>query len=208
MNKSLLAGSAALLACLVAVPVFSDETSVPSDTREKAANTASTVCQACHGDKGNSASPTFPRLNGQQADYIATELKEFRGHTRADPHARAYMWGMAAPLDDALIGELAKYYASQPATLPQSGGALAAEGKRIFMEGVAAQHIPPCQACHGEHGEGNGTTPRIAGQHADYLMKQLEAFRSLLRDSDVMHANTKEMTDSQIEAIVSYLAND
>jgi cytochrome c553 len=56
--------------------------------------------------------------------------------------------------------------------------------------------------------EGNSVIPRIAGQHADYLKKQLEAFRSTLRESDVMHANTKDMTDTEIEAVVSYLAND
>src|SRR6185312_15689650 len=52
----------------------------------------------------------------------------------------------------------------------------------------------PCQSCHGEHAEGNGVFPRLAGQHADYLKKQLEAFRSSLRESDVMHVESKDMT--------------
>jgi cytochrome c553 len=208
MTHRLFAGSAVLAGFLIAAPSFADDAPVPSDIAQTAGKTMSTTCQNCHGADGNSISPTFPRLNGQQADYIAMELKEFRGHTRADPHAQAYMWGMAATLDDALIGELAKFYARQAPTPPQSGGELAAEGRKIFMEGVEKDHVPPCQACHGDHGEGTGTTPRIAGQHADYLVKQLEAFRALLRTSDVMHANTKEMTDSEIEAVVSYLAND
>jgi len=93
-------------------------------------------------------------------------------------------------------------------TLPQTGGALAAEGKKIYEGGAPSDGVPPCQACHGAHGEGSGIVPRIAGQHADYLKKQLEAFRSTLRESDVMHANTANMTDSEIEAVVSYLAND
>lgn len=169
---------------------------------------ATTTCQNCHGPKGDSTSSTFPRLNGQQADYITTQLKNFRSHSRTDPHARAYMWGMASQLDDPMIDGLAKYYASQTPTQPQSGGALAAQGKKIFMEGVDAQNIPACQACHGEHAEGMGAMPRLAGQHGDYLKKQLEQFRSTLRESEVMHANTKDMTDSQIEALVSYLAND
>lgn len=169
---------------------------------------ATTTCQNCHGPKGDSTSSTFPRLNGQQADYIAAQLKNFRSHSRTDPHARAYMWGMASQLDDAMIVGLGKYYAAQTPTQPQSGGALAAEGKKIYMNGVDAQNIPACQACHGEHGEGMGEMPRLAGQHGDYLKKQLEAFRSTLRESDVMHANTKDMIDSQIEALVSYLAND
>jgi len=169
---------------------------------------ATSVCQNCHGPLGDSVSSTFPRLNGQQADYIAGQLKNFRDHSRTDPHARAYMWGMASQLDNASIDALAKYFAGQSPTMPQGGGALAAEGKDIYMNGAAAQNVPACQACHGEAGEGNSVIPRLAGQHAYYLKSQLEAFRSTLRESDVMHANTKDMTDRQIEALVSYLAND
>ncbi|MGD0189816.1 MAG: c-type cytochrome [Rhizomicrobium sp.] len=207
--KRLLSGSAAIvITCLISAPAMSDETPSPAGSAEGAAKTISTSCQNCHGLNGDSTSPTFPRLNGQQADYISAQLKAFRGHTRGDPHAQAYMWGMAAMLDDGLIGEIAKYYSKQSPAQPQSGGSLAAEGKTIFMDGVEKDHVPPCQACHGDRGQGDGTTPRIAGQHRDYLVKQLEAFRSLLRTNEVMHANTKDMTDSEIEAVVSYLAND
>lgn len=169
---------------------------------------ASNTCQNCHGPGGNSVVATFPRLNGQQTDYLSTQLKNFRDHKRSDPHAVAFMWGMASQLDDTLIDGLAKYYASQPPTLPQSGGALAAEGGKIYDNGAPADGVPPCQACHGAHGEGSAIIPRLAGQHADYLKKQLEAFRSTLRESDIMHANTQNMTDREIEAVVSYLAND
>jgi cytochrome c553 len=182
-----------------------------ADDTASAANAeamVTSVCQNCHGPHGDSVSSTFPRLNGQQADYIVSQLKNFRDHSRTDPHARAYMWGMASQLDDANIDGLAKYFANQKPTKPQGGGALAAEGNDIYMNGAAAQNVPACQACHGDHGEGNSVIPRLAGQHADYLKSQLEAFRSTLRESDIMHANTKEMTNSQIEALVSYLAND
>ncbi len=175
---------------------------------DAALNKVTTVCQSCHGPQGNSVSGTFPRLNGQQADYIAAQLKNFRSHSRSDPHAMAYMWGMASQVDEQLASEIAKYYASQAPTPPQTGGMLEAEGKDIFLNGVPANGVPPCQACHGANGEGAGVVPRIAGQHADYLKGQLEAFRALLRENEVMHANTKDMTDSQIEAVVSYLAND
>jgi cytochrome c553 len=193
-------------ACLVASLASADDAS--NKITAAALSKVQTVCQDCHGPNGNSAVATFPRLNGQQADYIAAQLKNFRSHSRGDPHAQAYMWGMASQLDDQISAAIAKYYADQKATPPQTGGTLAAEGKKIFMEGVAAHGVPPCAACHGDHGEGTGETPRLSGQHADYLKIQLEAFRSLLRDNQVMHANTKDMTDSEIEAVVSYLAND
>ena len=166
------------------------------------------VCQNCHGPDGNSVSATFPRLNGQQAAYLVTQLKAFRDHTRADPHAMAYMWGMASQLDDATIESIGKFLSGQAPTKAESGGALAAEGRRLYAEGDETHNVPACAACHGANGEGNGPIPRLAGQHADYLRKQLEAFRSLLRNNDVMHANTVDMTDSQIEAVVSYLGND
>lgn len=179
-----------------------------SGSSAAAENMVTNVCQNCHGPHGDSVLSTFPRLNGQQADYIVSQLKNFREHSRADPHARAYMWGMASQLDDATIDALGKYFAAQKPANPQSGGTLAAEGKNIFMNGAEAQNVPACNACHGDHGEGNSVIPRLAGQHADYLKGQMEAFRSTLRESDVMHANTKDMTDRQIEALVSYLAND
>ena len=167
-----------------------------------------TVCQNCHGPKGNSVSATFPRLNGQQADYIVAQLKSFRDHSRNDPHAMAYMWGMASQLDDATITAVAKYLAAQSPISAQSGGALSAAGRKIYTDGVEADNVPSCAGCHGDHGQGNGQFPRLAGQHADYLRKQLEDFRSLVRANDIMHANTEQMTDAQIEAVVSYLAND
>ena len=71
------------------------------------------VCQNCHGPGGNSTSATFPRLNGQQAAYIAAQIKKFRSHNRSDPHAMAYMWGMASQLDDATGDAIAKYLASK-----------------------------------------------------------------------------------------------
>jgi cytochrome c553 len=175
---------------------------------EATLNKVTTVCQNCHGANGNSVSGTFPRLNGQQAQYIMTQLKNFREHSRSDPHAMAYMWGMASQLDAALVANIAKYYSQQTPTQPQTGRALAAQGKDIFVNGDPDHKIPPCRACHGGNGEGAAEVPRIAGQHADYLKHQLEDFRSQVRENPVMHANTSNMTDSEIEAVVSYLAKD
>ena len=203
--KKLLSISTGLGLCLISVVAHAADV----DAAMAAAKTkVTTVCQNCHGRDGNSTSATFPRLNGQQADYLAAQLKKFRSHSRDDPHAMAYMWGMSAQLDDASITGIAKYLASRKPTEPQTGGTLAAEGKDIFMNGVDAHNIPPCAACHGDHAEGDGEIPRLAGQHADYLKNQLEDFRSLVRKNDIMHGNTKEMTDHEIESVVSYLANE
>ena len=202
--RNILSISATLGLCLF---TMSAHAATPAD-QAAAADRVTKVCQNCHGPNGNSTSATFPRLNGQQAGYLTAQLKKFRDHSRDDPHAMAYMWGMAAQLDDAAIAGIANYLAAQKPTEPQTGGTLAAEGRKIFMDGVEADHVPPCAACHGDKGEGNGEFPRLAGQHADYLKKQMEDFRSLVRTNDIMHANTKDMTDREIEAVVSFLANE
>lgn len=79
------------------------------------------VCSSCHGIDGNSVSPTFPHLAGQQRDYLVAQLKAFRDHSRADAAARTYMWGMAADLTDADIDTLADYYSRQGSSAGSPG---------------------------------------------------------------------------------------
>jgi cytochrome c553 len=164
------------------------------------------VCSSCHGPGGRSISSTFPRLAGQQKDYLAAQLKAFRDHTRADPHAKTYMWGMAARLSDAMIEGIAEYYSQQP---PVPGtpdnSRMADAGRKIYTEGIASRSVPPCKACHGDHGQGNGTIPRLAGQHTAYIERQLEAFASNARANEVMHENSKNLTAEQIHEVAAYL---
>jgi cytochrome c553 len=139
---------------------------------------AQQVCSNCHGLDGNSISPNFPNLAAQQKDYLVTQLVEFRKHGRVDPAGFEYMWGLSHNLTDKQIGELAGYFAAQKVVSPGAGDPiLSARGLKIFEEGIAAQQTPPCKACHGEHGAGDGTFPRIAYQHADYIVKQLGVFQ-------------------------------
>ncbi len=165
------------------------------------------VCESCHGPGGRSISPTFPRLAGQQKDYIVAQLQAFRDKTRADPHAQTYMWGMAARLSDPTIDGIAAYYASQtpvagePGTSPEI-----AAGKTIFTEGIPSESLPACMGCHGEKAEGNGPIPRLAGQHRAYLARQLEAFASMARANEIMHENSKNLTREQISEVTAYLA--
>src|SRR5271170_2474018 len=73
------------------------------------------VCGTCHGPRGVSQQPKYPRLAGQNANYLSTQLKAFRGQTRGDPDAIGYMWGMAGNLENGTIDALAQYYAGQTA---------------------------------------------------------------------------------------------
>jgi len=165
------------------------------------------TCGTCHGTNGRSVSPTFPNLAAQTAPYIEAQLKAFKDQTRADPDAQAYMWGMAAQLSDAQISELAEYFSKQPAPVPGKSGSAAAvaRGKQVFEEGVPARQIPPCASCHGAHGEGIATFPRLAGQHAPYLLKQILVIQNALRNAPVMHGIVKDLSKDQIQAVVLYL---
>ncbi len=164
------------------------------------------VCSSCHGPGGHSISSTFPRLAGQQKDYLVAQLKAFRGHTRADPHAKTYMWGMAAKLNDPTIAAIAAYYAAQPPVAGEPGASPEiAAGKKIFAEGIPAQGVPPCMACHGDKGQGNGPIPRLAGQHPVYLARQLAAFASNARANEIMHQNSKNLTPEQISEVTAFL---
>lgn len=164
------------------------------------------VCSSCHGFRGLSVSPTFPRLAGQQKDYLEAQLKAFRDHKRADPHAQTYMWGMAAHLSDGLIAGIADYYSKQP---PEPGepdnSPAAAAGRKIYTAGIPAESVPACTACHGDHAEGNAVIPRLAGQHRDYIERQLEAFASNARANQIMHDNSKNLTAEQIQDVAAYV---
>ncbi len=179
---------------------------VASEAESASLKATIVTCATCHGDKGRSVSPTFPNLAAQTAPYIELQLKAFKNQTRADPDAQAYMWGMASPLSDATIGALANYFSSQPAAAGRGGNStLISQGKRLFEEGVPAHQTPPCASCHGAHAEGVAIFPRLAGQHAPYLLKQLLAIQSALRTAPVMHGVIKDLSKDQMQAVVAYL---
>lgn len=165
-------------------------------------------CSTCHGQKGISVQPMFPHLAGQTPQYLDIELKAFRDRSRADPHAQAFMWGMAAQLTDPTIKQIAEFFAKQtPAPGEAAGADETAAGQKIYAEGIEKQDVPACMACHGEKAEGNEAFPRLAGQRRGYLEKQLEAFAAELRANDIMHENSKKLTARQISDVAAFLSS-
>ncbi|MDE1892508.1 MAG: cytochrome c4 [Betaproteobacteria bacterium] len=139
---------------------------------------AQQVCSTCHGLNGQSINPTFPNLAHQTKEYIAVELHELKEETRLDPKAQQFMWGVARNLTDKQIDQLADYYSKQPAPVNTNYAdpKLVAEGKKIWEEGNLSQGVPACSGCHGANAEGAANIPRLAGQHKDYIYKQLVVF--------------------------------
>jgi cytochrome c553 len=164
-------------------------------------------CQSCHGPDGDSKVTTTPRLNAQQAGYIVDRLKKLSDATRPNEHTKLAMFKELSGQDEASRMAIANYFASRPPTSPKPG-ARSAEGKLIFEKGSAADNVIACTLCHGAEGEGHDATPRIAGQHGDYLKGQLRLFNMKFREHVLMNPNTKTMTENTMDALTSYLAND
>jgi cytochrome c553 len=189
------------MACLIPCLVMAQNG--PASAQPQAVQT----CQGCHGPGGDSQLTTTPRLNAQQAQYLADRLKKLSAATQTNPHARIGMFKDLSAQSDATRASVAAYFAGQAPTAP-SPGARAEEGRRIYEKGSAADNVIGCGQCHGAQGEGHGVTPRIAGQHADYLKAQLRLFNLKFREHILMNRNAKTMSDDTMDALVSYLAND
>ena len=207
MSASLWMGGIARAADTAAEPPAEAPAPAMTDAQKAALHKTIETCGTCHGVNGRSVSPTFPNLAAQSAPYIELQLHAFKDQSRADPDAQAYMWGMASQLSDATITGLASYFAAQPARAGHNPGiaALIAQGKSSIEEGVPARQIPPCASCHGPTAQGMATFPRLAGQHAPYLLKQLLVIQSVLRTAPVMHGVVKDLTKDQMLAVVAYL---
>jgi cytochrome c553 len=161
----------------------------------------SLICQACHGEYGNPATPDCPKLAGQYAAYIQKEIKDFQNGSRAD----MIMTDIAAKLtNEQDLLDISAYFASQK----QMKGArpvISEFGQSRFTAGNG------CQACHGVNGKGlapgNSRAPVIGGQHKNYLVKQLKDFRSHARTNEstgIMGMIVDLMTDEEIEDVAGY----
>jgi cytochrome c553 len=163
--------------------------------KEKAA-----VCVACHGEAGNSTIPTNPILAGQNARYSYLQLRDFNKKRRQDP----LMSPMAANLSSKDMLDLAAYFSMQKPTRQNARGDAARidEGRKIADSAL-------CPMCHLGGFSGQNEIPRVAGQHYDYIKKQLLAFKARERTNDAgsMTAYMNDVTNEQIEALASYIAS-
>lgn len=170
--------------------------------------TAQQVCSNCHGVDGNSISPNFPALAGQQETYFIEQMKSFRSHNRLDPAGFEYMWGLSRHLTDDQIKGLAAYFANQkPVPKPASDTQLMSRGQEIFEKGILDKNIPPCMACHGDKAQGKDNFPRLADQHSDYIVKQLRVFQRTDErpEGSIMKTVAHNLTPDNIQAVAAYL---
>ena len=163
-----------------------------------------TVCAACHAPDGNSVITLNPKLAGQHPEYLQKQLTEFKSGKRAN----AVMSGMAAGLSDEEIKGLSAYFSAKKLNLGQAAtngkGSL---GEKIYRGGNLASSVPACAGCHGPNGAGLPKQfPRLSGQHADYTLAQLKAFRTGERaNAPMMMAIAAKMSDAEMAAVADYI---
>ncbi len=156
------------------------------------------VCANCHGEGGNSVKPEIPNLAGQNPAYLLEQVRQFADGRRRD----MFMEGMIRAMNnDEKIGMVLFYSSQQVVRTPAINVALAAKGQEYFNK--------VCFSCHGTDGRGSAQFPRIAGQQVAYLTQTLKNYRAGggRRADSVMVANTKDMTDADINAIVAFVAS-
>jgi cytochrome c553 len=202
LQKGFFRGMFAVLALACSASAYSQGHGVD----EAAQRLATYMCGTCHGPEGHSEFPLYPNLAGQHASYLEAQLRAFRAKTRGDEEAHAYMWSVAAILNDNIIMALADFYSTKPLGPGKPGDASAiAAGKALFEKGDASRRIPPCAACHGAKAEGLSIFPRLAGQQGQYLSRQLTMMQLKLRDSPIMHGVIKDLTGDEIFYLATYL---
>ena len=185
----------------------------------KAGETLVVTCLACHGPAGNSTTPNFPKLAGQGEKYLLKQIKEIKAGVRAVPE----MTGILVSFSDADLANMAAYFASQSMQLSgskemtvqvNSGEKVDALtlGAKVFRAGNAASGVPACTGCHSPKGSGNAPAgyPRLGGQHAAYIEKQLKDWRAGNRtndgDSKPMRQAAQLMSDAEITAVANFIA--
>jgi cytochrome c553 len=173
---------------------------------QRAAKLAQDVCSSCHRPAREPGQALVPTLAGQQKAYLVWQMRAYRYGFRDDPQAHDKMWSQAGKLDDALVDALAAYYAAQP---PHPGApgdpALVARGKALFEHGLPASDVTDCASCHGPRAEGRDMFPRLAGQRADYLVRQLSLIQLHLRNVGIMHSSVEGLSEADIKALAAYL---
>jgi cytochrome c553 len=162
-------------------------------------------CFICHGAGGESSSPVFPRLAGQNASYVARQLADYKSGKRKSSTMQPMVEDLSA--DD--FKALGAFFATRPTVVHAIDDAdLAGMGKFIFQRGNPYSGVASCATCHGASAHGTDALPRLAGQHAQYTENQLKQFnkRERTNDNAVMHGIASKLTELELKAVAAYIS--
>src|SRR5450830_111088 len=82
-----------------------------------------------------------------------------------------------------------------------------AKGEALYTNGDATRNITACVSCHGAAGNSTiAANPKLAGQHAAYLVKELTNFRTAERNNPIMSPLAKALSDEDLKNLAAYLS--
>jgi cytochrome c553 len=163
------------------------------------------ACVSCHGAAGNSTIVANPKLAGQAQTYLHKQLVDFTTPSRSQPVMTMY----AKMLSEEEKQNIAAWLATQQ---PKQGAARNKDtvelGRKIYRGGIAERGVAACASCHGATGSGiPAQYPRLAGQHQDYTVAQLQAFKGGGRNNSPQMATlAKRMSDDEMKAVADYIS--
>ena len=177
------------------------------------------MCAACHGADGNSAITLYPKLAGLGEKYLIKQMKDIKDGTRAIPE----MTGLLNASSEQDMADIAAFFDQKPMQLSGAkplkvklNSGIETDGlelgEKVYRAGNPTVGTPACTGCHSPRGLGNAPAgyPRLSGQHADYIEKQLKAFRAGDRlndgDSKVMRQVAEHLSDAEIKAVANFIA--
>ena len=213
------------LAVLLLATVSAYPDGIPDGNPQAGHAIASRSCAACHGADGNSTNPLFPNLAGQNPDYLYGQLRAFKSGGRQS----RIMSPIVADLSAANMADVASYYAHQAIRTNRiRDNARIAAGRHIFYGGANHGATPACAMCHSASAGGlsmmggmmkgmpmmrgmmgggmMAAIPKLNGQHAAYLVKQLREFASGRRQSMMMNSVATSLTHAEMQEVADYLA--
>ena len=162
-------------------------------------------CGSCHGPAGQGENSRYPKLSGQNPEFLVQQMFNFKAGKRKS----VIMSPQLADLTGGDATQLAQYFASQR-LVPSltTDKALIEAGRILFLQGNPASKVTACAACHGPNARGGQMLPRLAGQHAEYLELQLRSYiaRSRATDQALMHSVASNLSDPEIRAVSYFLS--
>lgn len=178
---------------LAAASVLSQTTTPPAKAQ---------ACAACHGIDGNSTTPLFPVLAGQNARYLYLQLRDFQEGRRTNEPMSPPVHATAGLSRDEMR-ELADWFSQQK---PRPSGFKPDPEKARLGKLKADETL--CTMCHLGGFAGQNEIPRVAGQHHDYIVKQLTDFKQRKRTNDAgnMTSVAHTLNDQDIENLANYLS--
>jgi cytochrome c553 len=181
------------------------------------------VCASCHGELGQGGKHgEYPRLAGQQARYMADQLRAFRTRHRINIPMIPYT--EERELSDEDISVISEYLASLKLQMkmPVFRGdedaltRLLAVDKVMIVPRVEGNidhgrdvYEDQCGFCHGKTGRGGGRYPMLIGQYTNYLQKQMSAYIRGERphDEDEPKGVLNTLKESELQDVLAYLTS-